>query len=294
MEKIYFQDGDNYNICRDKVVKVTKYGVTEDIEIMDTSNQKNGLNKIEKISKDKYYDQKTNTTKSYKLNDDKSPESIKKSMKNLKRKLKNNFAGNGNELFVTLTTENIITDVDEMKYYFKQFWDKLKSLYEGLEYAYIIEQHSKRDGWHFHVLLKNMNNKKLYIPNSTIEALWDKGYTKTSKITSSPRYNNIDESAYLDSIGKGAFSTEETFGINKVISYMTKTCTKNKLPKGTRCYDTSRGLKSPKIERMVYSEICFDMNEHYQLNSEKTLLIRNTDDKAIINKIKTEIWKKIK
>ena len=294
MGRIYFQDGDNYNICSDKVVKVTRYDVTGNIEILDASNQQNGLDGIEKISKDKYYDTKTNTTKAYKLNKNKSQESIKKSMRNLKRKLKNNFAGNRNELFVTLTTENTITDVEEMKYYFKQFWDRLKSIYDGLEYAYIIEQHSKRDGWHFHMLLKDMNNKKIYIPNSTIEALWNKGYTKTSKITSNPKYNNLDEAEYIDSIDDGISLIDETFGINKVISYMTKTRSKNNLPKGTRCYETSRGLKSPKIERLLYSEICFNMHDNYQLNSERTLLIRNTDDKAIVNKIKTEIWKKTK
>ena len=292
MDKIYFQDGENYNINKDKVVKATRYEVSGDIEILDTSSMENGLDRIEKISKYEYYDLKSNTTKLYKLSGLKSKESLKKSMKCLEKKLKNNFSGDKNELFVTLTTDTPITDIEEMKYYFKVFWDKLKLLYDGLEYAYIIEMQDERNSWHFHLLLKDMKNKTLYIPNSTIENLWNKGYTKTSKITYNTKHNNIDEAEYIDSIENSLFDIDETFGIDKIISYMTKTRTKQKLPKGTRCYDTSRGLKSPKVESVTYSEICSQMEDNYKLEKEKTLLIRNIDTKAIVNKVKKEIWKK--
>ena len=67
MDKIYFQDGENYNINKDKVVKATRYEVSGDIEILDTSSMENGLDRIEKISKYEYYDLKSNTTKLYKL-----------------------------------------------------------------------------------------------------------------------------------------------------------------------------------------------------------------------------------
>ena len=293
MDKIYFQDGENYNINKDKVVKATRYEVSGDIEILDTSSMENGLDRIEKISKYEYYDLKSNTTKLYKLSGLKSKESLKKSMKCLEKKLKNNFSGDKNELFVTLTTDTPITDIEEMKYYFKVFWDKLKLLYDGLEYAYIIEMQDERNSWHFHLLLKDMKNKTLYIPNSTIENLWNKGYTKTSKITNNTKHNNIDEAEYIDSIENSLYDIDETFGIDKVISYMTKTRTKQKLPKGTRCYDTSRGLKPPKEESVTYSEICSQMEDNYKLEKEKTLLIRNRDTKAIVNKVKKERWKKI-
>ena len=65
------------------------------------------------------------------------------------------------------------------------------------------------------------------------------------------------------------------------------------MPKGTRCYDTSRGLKSPKTEQILYSDICSKMDNTYRLETEKTLLVRDTYSKAIINKIKKENWKKI-
>lgn len=295
MKKIYFQDGENYDIQKDKVVKATKYKASGDIEILDTSNQKNGFDGIEKISKYEYYDLKSNTTKLYKISGPKSKVSLRKSMKCLEKKLKNNFLGGKNELFVTLTTDIPITDIEEMKYYFKVFWDKLKSLYDGLEYAYIIEMQDERNSWHFHLLLKDMKNKILYIPNSTIEKLWNKGHTKTSRITNNTKkHNNIDEAEYIDSIENTLFYVDETFRIDKVISYMIKTRTKQKIPKGTRCYDTSRGLKSPEIENVIYSEICSQMEGNYELKKEKTLLIRNTDTKAIVNKVKKETWKKIK
>ena len=45
MEKEYFQDGENYAIKQDKVVKVIQYKATSSIEIVDTSNKINGFKK---------------------------------------------------------------------------------------------------------------------------------------------------------------------------------------------------------------------------------------------------------
>ena len=46
----------------------------------------------------------------------------------------------------------------------------------------------------------------------------------------------------------------ERFGINKVINYMCKTETKEQIPVGIRCYDTSRGIKKPVPENISYDE----------------------------------------
>ena len=87
MEKEYFQDGENYAIKQDKVVKVIQYKATSSIEIVDTSNKINGFKNITKISKGEYYDARENAIKKYCLVEKKTNESLKKSMKNLERKI---------------------------------------------------------------------------------------------------------------------------------------------------------------------------------------------------------------
>ena len=292
MEKEYFQDGENYAIKQDKVVKVIKYKATSSIEIVDTSNKTNGFKNITKISKGEYYDARENAIKKYCLVEKKTNESLKKSMKNLERKIRNNFTGANNELFITLTTREM-TNIADIEKYFDEFWNRLKSVYQDLEYVYVIERNSIRESWHLHLLVKATEHKTLYIPNSTIEELWQKGYTKTSRITDKVVYNDINEKEHMIYVEKKLMS-DEIVGIEKVIKYMTKIHTKQGLPKGMKCYNTSRELKMPKIKKVEYCKICDEMNSEYYLEKEKTTLVRDVETDAILNKIKKEIWIKDK
>lgn len=292
MEKEYFQDGENYAIKQDKVVKVIKYKATSSIEIVDTSNKTNGFKNITKISKGEYYDAREDIIKRYCLVERKTKESLKKSMKNLERKIRNNFTGANNELFITLTTREM-TNIADIEKYFDEFWNRLKSVYQDLEYVYVIERNSIRDGCHLHLLIKATKHKTLYIPNSTIEELWQKGYTKTSRITDKAVYNDINEKDHMIYVEKKLMS-DGIVGIEKVIKYMTKIHTKQGLPKGMKCYNTSRELKMPKMKKVEYCKICDEMNSEYYLEKEKTILVRDIETDAIINKIKKEIWIKDK
>lgn len=292
MEKEYFQAGENYAIKQDKVVKVIKYKATSSIEIVDTSNKINGFKNITKISKGEYYDAREDIIKRYCLVERKTKESLKKSMKNLERKIRNNFTGANNELFITLTTRKM-TNIADIEKYFDEFWNRLKAVYQDLEYVYVIERNSIRESWHLHLLVKATEHKTLYIPNSTIEELWQKGYTKTSRITDKAVHNDINEKDHMIYVEKKLMS-DGIVGIEKVIKYMTKIHTKQGLPKGMKCYNTSRELKMPKMKKVEYCKICDEMNSEYYLEKEKTILVRDIETDAIINKIKKEIWIKDK
>ena len=291
MSNVFFQDGANYKIDKNKKIKIIRYDVSGDAEIIDTSNKVNGLKDIEKISKNIFYDKKNNRYARYKLDDEKTEDSLRKSMKVLNNKLKNNFNGGSNELFITLTTAVPVSNVTEIKLYFEQFWEKLKSKYTGMEYAYVLEWQETRNSWHFHLLLKDMKNSVLYIPNSKIEFLWGKGYTKTSRVSADPKYNSIDEEEILTYDDRNIRDTVETLGIKKVISYMCKLKSKKSIPRYVRCFETSRNLKSPQIEVKTYGDVYDEMTgSNYQLNKETTTLVRDVKTKAIVNKIKKEVW----
>lgn len=272
MGEVYFKKGDNYKIDKNSVIKCTEYKSSKYTEIQKTKDTSKYLKLTQKINKEEYIDKRTGEIKRYKIGETKSEETLKKSMRKLRKILKNNFQGAENELFITLTTANNTTDIEIIKKYFKKFYRKLKKKYGALEFVYVIEKHKNRGGWHIHTLIKHIENRQLYIDNRIIEALWKQGFTKTRRINSGSGENGID----------------------KVISYLTKTRTKKEIPNNQRCYYKSRRIQKPKTYKIKYGEFCEGINDSYRLESQKTTLILSERTDKIINVVKTEKWKQIK
>lgn len=288
--EIRIEKGEDYFIARNKVVKVIKYATSEDIEITDIQSKSDVLKSFKKLNKYEYVVVETGEIKEYKFNNVKDVGSLKKSMKKLNQTLKNNFVGAENELFITLTAKRDVTDIRQMKMMFQQWWDKLRGLYDDLEFASIYEKHIERDSWHIHTIIKATEHKRLFIPNKIIEEVCGYGFTKTSRIVNTSTSNEIREEyrmAYRNKI-------TEKFGINKVINYMCKTETKEQIPVGIRCYDTSRGIKKPVPDNISYAASRQQMGEKYKLTDAYTSLIRDGDTNVILNKVKTEYWTKMK
>lgn len=282
------ESGKNYLIQKDKVVKVTRYDVNDDVEIQDTLNKDNTFGNIRKIDKYRYEVIDTGEIRFYRLRSNKNGKGLRRSMKKLNQILKNNFVGAENELFITMTTERDVTDIREIKEKFQQWWSIMKGEFKDLEFVAIYEKHSDRDSWHIHTIIKATKHKRLYIPNDFIEEVWRYGFTKTSRITNAPKFNDIDEDyrmVYKDKI-------TEKFGIDKVINYMCKKETKEQIPSGERCYDTSRGIKRPLSVNIRYDETRQQMGQEYKLKKQYTSLIRDAKTNGVVNKVKTEIWTK--
>jgi len=141
-----------------------------------------------------------------------------------------NFYGEPNELFVTLTYRENMTDVKRLYGDFKRFYMRLKRKYEEykFEYIYTIEP-QMRGAWHIHLLLKAVNVNYLFIPNEEIAELWGHGFTKTERLL------NVDNiGAYLS-----AYLTNLEDGTKGARLYL--------YPSGVNIYRTSRGIKKPHI-----------------------------------------------
>lgn len=282
------EKGENFLIKRDKEVKVIKYAPNGDVEIQDIKWNKNGFRSIERLNRKEYMVVSTGEVKEYQFREEKGENGLRRSMKKLNQILKNNFAGAGNELFITLTAEKDVTDFLEMKAKFQQWWRKMKREYKDLEFVAILEKHTERDSWHIHTMVKAIEHKRLYIPNNKIEKIWGYGFTKTSRITSTPTANDIKEDykmAYKDKI-------TEKFGIDKVINYMCKSKTKEQIPICERCYYKSKGIKMPIPQKIRYDETRQQMGQEYKLKKQYTSLIRDAKTNGVVNKVKTEIWTK--
>lgn len=162
--------------------------------------------------------------------------SIKRTMKKLRRLIANNFHGGKNELWITLTFREHITDPKEAYELFDKFMKRLKYRYKNLAYISVIEpQASGR--WHYHVLLKNTLGERLYIKNSELEKIWGNGFTKVKRIKESDKVANY-LMAYLTDL-----DLEEENEEGEKTKKLEKGLRLHLYPKGIRIYRASRNIK---------------------------------------------------
>lgn len=121
----------------------------------------------------------TNRTDSYK--------SLKRTFRNLRYLINNNFFGDRNELFITLTyggdDRPLIFDGGKRFYMDFQIYIKaLRRKYGRIEFVNVVEPHE--DGHlHAHVLLKFFDHDFIFIPNCDMQNVyWKRGFTKTSNL----------------------------------------------------------------------------------------------------------------
>ena len=223
-------------------------------------------------------------------------DSVRRTMKRLRRLIGANFVSNEinrkDQLWITLTYREDVNATDknspEIVYKdFKRFIRKLREKYNPtIEYIAVLEpQASGR--WHLHVLMKTMNNSKLYIPNSDIENLWGKGFTSTKRLK-----NSDNVSAYvmayvsnveidLKSSDKGKANSKKVIKGGRLSFY----------PKGIRIYRRSRNLVDPKIQKGQKREV-LSLKAREKLYKPKVYIrnLKNRYGKQI--KIKTEFYTK--
>lgn len=275
-----------------KMVNVIRYNARPVVDIMSMNKvPSNHLKNYKKLNSDEYYDKKADKIKKYKHNTVKSEKSIKRSMKQLEKKLLNTFAGEHNELFVTLTTSVNTIDINVIKQFFDEFWHRIKRKHRGLEYACVFEMQQMRHSWHIHVMLKDFQHKRLYIANEDIEEeYWKQGETRTTRIRDIETNFEIDEEKAMAE-PNGFLAAQRVYGIDKVISYMCKYKTKEIIPTGARAYSTSRNIKAPENERIMYKNIKQELRESNSnlLNEYATNIVSNNTD-IILNTINKERW----
>lgn len=156
--------------------------------------------------------------------------SLRSTIRRLRMIINANFFGEMNELFVTLTYRENMTDVGRLYGDFKKFYKRLRRRYKEYEFEYVCAIEPQfRGAWHLHLLLKAMNFKYLYIPNEKIAEIWGNGFTKTKRIES---VDNIGAylSAYLTNLEDGRKA-------ERLYLY----------PSGVNIYRTSRGIKKPNV-----------------------------------------------
>ena len=138
---------------------------------------------IRRINKTMYEVIRTGEVLEYKTNDQKGGWSLKKTMERLTGLIRANFRADRNELFMTLTYKENMTDPKRLMKDFEKFWKRLTYRMKDRELGYIsVAEPQGRGAWHLHVLVKAMDGSNLYIDNKAVSQIWGHGMTQTERI----------------------------------------------------------------------------------------------------------------
>ena len=245
------------------LVTVTKMGNITEIQHMEKMNREQ---RIQKINKQQYVVLETGELKDFEISANRSENlnSLRKTMKKMRYLINNNFYGKKNELALTLTYAENMTDTKRLEEDLESFIDKLRYKFKGkskIEYIHVIEPQG-RGAWHSHTLLKFVDLKYIYIPNDEIREMWGQGIVTVKHL------NNVDNigaylSAYLtdlplndENVASAMLNGEKV--IEKEINGETKRFIKggrlHMYPRGFNFFRKSRGIKYPERKKMKYQE----------------------------------------
>ena len=226
-----------------------------------------------RISGSEYVDLRTGEVLQYQSTENRSQnlDGLRLTFKTIRNTINANFLGEGNELMITLTYKENMTDRERLYCDFKRFMTRFRRKYADLgkiDYINIAEP-QERGAWHCHALLKFHDQSKIFIANSEIAALWGQGFTKTKAIG----LGNIDNiGAYLSAyLGDIPLTDDPKNSQNLPIIEKEVEGKKKKFIKGGRLhlYPTkmniirkSRGMITPEPESLTYLEAKIKIGQH--------------------------------
>lgn len=274
-------------------VRVTKMNHLVEVQHMERMNR---TNHIQKLDKDHYLNLKTGEIGEFKQGEVRSDSinSLRQTFKKLRYLINANYVGAGNELFITLTYKENMTDVKRLYSDFKKFMLKFRYKYEkqygSIDYMTVVEP-QERGAWHHHLLVRfnDMGGKKMFIPNNEVATLWGHGFTNMHSLS---EVDNIGAylSAYLADVELTEENVFRAFDdrvevVSKVVDGQEKKFIKggrlHLYPSGMNLYRKSKGITMPIREEMPYREakkIVGSEKPHYV----KTIVVEQDDFKNAI------------
>lgn len=175
--------GKNKQIDPESAVTAFIYGDT-----IEMSNVLGGIPVMQKVSRDKMVNRVTGEiTEVHHITsraDPKNYESLRSTFKRLKRLIGANFSGGYSELWCTLTyKDSPMTDPKRLYADFKRFMRRLRTI-TGKKLAYIVIIEPQASGsLHAHLLLKTIDNSRLYIANKVLADAWGQGFVNVRRLS---------------------------------------------------------------------------------------------------------------
>lgn len=248
-------------ISPDDIVTVTNMNHLTEIQHMKKMNSKAT---IQKLNKDEYVNLSTGEIKEYKHieNRSESYNSLRQTFKKIRYLINNNFTGRKNELFLTLTYAENMTDTNRLYTDAKKFMMKLRYKYKNvsdIDYLSVVEPQG-RGAWHIHMLIRFNALNSVFLPSDELADLWGHGYVTIERIQ---HVDNIGAylSAYLSDVELTSDNFFKAFEEGREIIEKEVDGEKKKFVKGGRLhmyptgmnlYRKSKGIAYPERKKMTY------------------------------------------
>lgn len=136
---------------------------------------------------------------------------VGQSLKRLRDLINTNVVIPQNCKWITLTYAKNMQDTKQLYKDFQKFIQKIRYQYKKYKIEYIVAcEPQARGAWHMHLILI-FDRVSPFIPNATIEKIWEQGFTKTNDL------DNIDNiGAYLTAyLGDMELNEENIQELNK-------------------------------------------------------------------------------
>ena len=261
------RESNSHYISADKIVYRTDLGNSS--KIVSMSNNSTSGSCIKKISKYEYIDTRTGERKYYDLDKPVNIKDVKRKVRKYEEIVMYNFQGGKNELFITLTCRDKITDLKVIKDRYKEFLENIQTDYKGLECIALFETTSN-SYWHIHLFLKYVDTSKvLTIPHQDLlNKYWTYGAVHIIR-----NFNTFK------SLGHSKDSRQEK--LERLTNF----------PKGCRMYSKTKGIKTPPKEMKAFKDCPEFKSSDYSITSAETYMVRNEETDKIVNAITTIMYR---
>lgn len=211
---------------------------------------------IRKLNADEYVDLNTGDIREFNKAENRSEgySSLTKTFKKLRYLINNNFLGGKNELMITLTYKENMTDCKRLYTDVDKFLKKLRYKYRDeskIDYINVVEPQG-RGAWHCHLLMKFVDMDSIFIKNKELAKIWGHGFVTIKRI------ENVDNvgaylTAYLADIPLDEYEgTENRVVVVKEDKKYVKGGRLHLYPVGMNIYRKSKGIEMPERIRMRY------------------------------------------
>jgi hypothetical protein len=241
-------------------VKVTTMNHIVEVQYLSNENTKQT---IQKIDADTYIDLSTGEVRHFEHTENRSQSlnSLRKTFRRLRELINTNFVGTPNELFITLTYRGELQTNDPKRIYtdFDKFIKRLRYRYREtstIDYINVIEPHASGN-FHMHALVRFNGIPNVYIANEELAEIWSHGFVKVNSL------KNVDNigayiTAYLTDLEVPSTAQGDAVEEKELQNGEKKKFVKggrlHYYPTGINIYRSSRGIKSPLVEKTTYKK----------------------------------------
>lgn len=245
---------------------------------------------IRKLSADEYVHTASGEIKKFDKNAKKGKKSnLKRTFSELSAIIRANFSsGTSNQLFLTLTYAENMTDRERLMKDWEAFYKRLKRAYSKHKFEYVtVAEPQARGAWHLHVLLKS-NLSMLYISNQQLELLWSHGYTDAQRLKSN------DVGAYYTAYFTDLLADANELGLPESKRRI-KGGRLHMYPPGMKLYRCSCGIVRPEWEETEFQQATYryythDLKKAYECAYD-IIKVDEAGEETVINRVYRAEWK---